>query len=67
MDLVRKVLQQPEQIVPAHGGCKAFQSRADFGSGKVYLLRIIVDDRSQPGRVITVYKTSKITKYWSSA
>jgi hypothetical protein len=29
-----------------------------------YLLRIIVENETSPKRVITVYRTSKIEKYW---
>lgn len=63
--LLAEVLLNPQQIVPAHGGCKAYQSKTDFGEGKIFLLRAIVDDRVDPMRVITVYRTSKVEKYWS--
>ena len=43
---------------------KAYQSIMDFGTGKDYLVRVIVDDTVVPGKVITVYRTSKIDKYW---
>lgn len=62
--LLDKVLDCPQQIVPAEGGRKAFQSKLDFGGGKIYLLRAIVDERTEPAVVITVYRTSKIAKYW---
>ena len=54
----------PQQIVPEYGGCNAYQSKFDFGGGRIYLLRAIVDDRVSPARIITVYRTSKINKYW---
>jgi len=28
------------------------------------LVRVIVDERSEPPRVITLYRTSRIAKYW---
>ena len=57
------VLSNPEQIVAEKRGRKVYQSRVNFG-GSVYLVRAIVDDRIEPAVVITVYRTSKIAKYW---
>jgi len=54
----------PEQVVPAHGGKQAYQSRVGFGEGRVFLVRAIVDDRVDPATVVTVYRTSRIDKYW---
>lgn len=33
--------------------------------GKVYLLRAMVNETANPAVVVTVYRTSKIEKYWS--
>jgi hypothetical protein len=33
-------------------------------AGKVYLVRVIVDVDRQPAEVVTVYRTSRIAKYW---
>lgn len=43
---------------------KAYQSIMDIGLGKDYLVRVIVNDTIDPAKVITVYRTSKISKYW---
>ena len=59
-----EVLQQPEQIVAQYGWEKVYQSRLDFGEGKIFLVRVIVDDTVSPAIVVTVYRTSKIEKYW---
>jgi len=48
------------------GEKKAYQSQVDFGQGKVFLLRAIVNDSVDPAVVITAYRTSKISKYWRS-
>jgi hypothetical protein len=32
----------------------------------MYLLRVVVDEGEQPPVIITVYRTSKIEKYWSA-
>ena len=64
LTLLETVLQNPQQVVPEYGGKKAYQSQIDFGEGKIFLLRAIVDDKVEPAIVITVYRTSKISKYW---
>lgn len=61
---VEAVLEKPDQIVPARRGKHVYQSQFDFGSGKIFLVRAIVDDQVDPPTVVTVYRTSKIGKYW---
>ena len=63
-ELVEAVLENPQQIVPGYGGRKCYQSQLDFGRDKMFLLRVIVDDRVNPPEVVTVYRTTKISKYW---
>jgi len=60
---LQEVLDNPEQVLPEESGRKAYQSRLDFG-GKMYLVRAIVEDDNKPAVVVTVYRTSKIAKYW---
>ena len=62
-EFVEEVLQQPQQIVPERPPKKSYQSKVDFG-GKTFLLRVIVDDTIEPAMVVTVYRTTKINKYW---
>lgn len=62
--ILDSVVESPEQVVPAHGGKHAYQSRVNFG-GRVFLVRAIVDDSVDPATVITAYRTTKIDKYWS--
>jgi len=64
LDLLEQVLQYPQQIVADSRGKKAYQSIIDFGTGKKFLLRVIMADEHDPTVVITVYRTSKIHKYW---
>lgn len=59
-----EVLKSPQQVVPERGSRHAYQSKADFGDGRVFLLRLIVDDSTNPAVVVTVYRTSRIGKYW---
>lgn len=62
--MVERVVRQPEQIVAEHGVAKAYQSRVPNEDGTLSLVRVIVDDAVDPLTVITVYRTSKIAKYW---
>ncbi len=64
LSLLEPVLENPQQVVPGRGAKKVYQSQVDFGSGKVFLLRAVVNDTADPMEVITVYRTSKISKYW---
>lgn len=63
-NMVESVLNNPQQIIAEKEGRKAYQSQVEFGGGKIYLIRVIVADNSDPAVVITAYRTSKITKYW---
>lgn len=62
--LVEDVLENPQQVVEEYGNKKGYQSKIDFGGGRIYLLRVIVNDTVDPAVVVTIYKTSKIQKYW---
>lgn len=64
LDLLESVLQNPQQVVSERIGRKAYQSQLNFGTGKIFLLRAIVEDAVDPANVVTVYRTSKIAKYW---
>jgi len=58
------VLKNPEQRVPQPGGKEIFQPRFTSGGGKMYLLRAVVATGKEPPVVVTVYRTTKIGKYW---
>ncbi|MCL5991213.1 MAG: DUF4258 domain-containing protein [Bacteroidetes bacterium] len=62
-DLLEKVLNEPQQIIEDEFDTFIYQSIIQFPNGKDYLIRIIVAER-EPLHVITVYRTSKIKKYW---
>jgi len=62
---VRTVLAKPEQTEMVRDGRAVYQSRIGMGEPpKIYLLRVFVDIDPIPPFVITVYRTSKIDKYW---
>ena len=64
VDLVNKVLENPQQVVPGQGSKKVYQSKLDFGKGRIFLLRVVIAEIKDQAIVVTVYKTSKIDKYW---
>ncbi|MBI3986444.1 MAG: DUF4258 domain-containing protein [Lentisphaerae bacterium] len=57
------VLRSPGQIVFERAPRKAYQSKVDLG-GRMFLVRLIVDESTHPAVVVTAYRTSKIAKYW---
>ena len=60
---VRRVLTEPEQRESLRPGRDVLQSRLELAE-KWYLVRVFVDVDRSPAEVVTVYRTSKIDKYW---
>jgi hypothetical protein len=64
-EIVRKVLADPEQEVEVREGRVIFQSRVGLERPvRTYLVRVVVDVDRWPAVVVTVYRTTKISKYW---
>lgn len=63
LQLVEMVLADPEQQFE-EDGLMVYQSRFDGKQGKTYLLRVFVNTTVAPANVVTVYRTSKLNKYW---
>ena len=63
--VVESVLAAPAQIVPEHGDVVCYQSRVEINR-KPYLVRVMVNETSAPPKVVPVYRTSKINKYWQT-
>jgi len=62
---VKHVLANPEQTEMVREGRAVYQARCEIGEPpRNYLLRVFVDMDRKPPYVITVYRTSKIQKYW---
>jgi hypothetical protein len=61
--IVERVLESPEQQQHLLENITCYQSRVNI-SGKQYLMRVMVNEAVQPSVVVTVYRTSKIRKYW---
>ncbi len=66
--LVRDVLLAPGQRLDARPGRIILQSKVRSGEpARDFLVRVFVDVDRRPAEVVTVYRTSKIAKYWRAA
>jgi hypothetical protein len=63
--VVKSVLENPQQKVPEHGNVICYQSKIDINR-KPCLVRVMVNEAATPAKVVTVYRTSKIRKYWKA-
>ena len=64
-DHVRQVLTSPQQVIEQRPGRRVYQSKVKLPArDKDYLIRVVVDVDRTPPEVVTVYRTSKIAKYW---
>jgi Domain of unknown function (DUF4258) len=63
LEVVMSILINPQQILTEEGK-KVYQSIINFGEEGDYLVRVFVNIEKDPNHVITVYRTSKITKYY---
>jgi len=64
-ELIKSVVENPQQKLSARKGRVVFQNRYyDEVEEKEMLLRVIGIKVGEAFKVVTVYKTSKIDKYW---
>jgi len=64
-DLVQHVVAAPEQRFPVRDGRVVLQSRVTMGRPpKMYLVRVVIDIDRRPAEVVTVYRTTRVNKYW---
>jgi hypothetical protein len=63
LSVIEEVMRSPEQIVNAYNERTVYQSKVQIAD-KLYLVRLVVEE-TDPLTVVTVYRTSKIEKYWS--
>jgi len=67
-DTVFAVARDPEQRLEARSGREIRQSRiVDAASGKLYLIRVVVEFEAASDTIVTVYRTSRIRRYWRDA
>ena len=64
ISLVEVVLENPQQTLQQDEEITVYQSQLDFGTGKLYLLRVFINTTIDPAVVVTVYRTSQIKKHW---
>jgi hypothetical protein len=65
LTVVESVLNNPDQKVPKYGDVVCYQSKININQ-KEYLVRVMVNEAVIPPKVVTVYRTSKIRKYWKA-
>lgn len=64
-DQVSSALAHPDQVLMVRTGRVVLHKRYE-SAGREYLLRLFVDFDREPPVVVTLYRTSKIEKYWST-
>mgnify|MGYP001560763918 CR=1 FL=1 len=65
LKIIKDTITNQQQIVPEPKGLKIAQSKYyDKEKNKDYLIRIIFREEKDLRIGVTVYKTSKIKKYW---
>ena len=66
-DIVLEITGSPQQAIPDGLERMVYQSIKYFEKDKKeFLVRVIVNIIKQPNLIITVYRTSKIEKYWQN-
>ena len=64
-ETVRLVLSAAEQRMEVRPGRIVLQARLPLGApARAYLVRVFVDVDRRPPDVVTVYRASRISKYW---
>jgi hypothetical protein len=63
--VVESVLAAPAQKASEHGDVVCYQSKVEINR-KLYLVRVMANEKATPQKVVTVYRTSKISKYWKA-
>jgi hypothetical protein len=62
---VIQVATAPAQVVPMWPGREIRQARCgDPKTGREYVVRVVVDTGGESDTVVTVYRSSKLDKYW---
>lgn len=60
---VESLMEHPDQIVEAHGGLVCYQCLS-AKEGKPCLLRAVINESVDPKKIVTIYRTTKVQKYW---
>ena len=62
-DIVEKVIDKPDNKT-FEDGLTVFQRILSEGTGQPFLFRVFVNKKRIPNLIVTIYKTSKIQKYY---
>jgi hypothetical protein len=64
-EVVRRIITAAEQQVRVSERRIVLHSRTMMGTPpKMYLVRVVIDIDRRPAQVVTVYRTTKVDKYW---
>ena len=64
-EMVMEAVNNPQERVPGHSGRWVYQSRFfDTVHSEELLLRVVVEESKEELLILSIYKTSKIDKYW---
>lgn len=64
-EFIKSVVESPQQKLPSKRGRVIVQNKYfDETEAKEMILRVVGTDSTEEFKVITVYKTSKVDKYW---
>jgi hypothetical protein len=62
---VYEIIESHEQEFEVRKGRRVYQTRKrEDEPPRVYLYRVFIDVDRRPVEVVTVYRTSKVDKYW---
>ena len=64
-EIITLVIKNPDQIIDCGNDRSIYQKKITMDAQtKIYLFRVFLDIKKVPVEVVTVYKTSRIEKYW---
>jgi hypothetical protein len=58
------LLESPPQRLQGRDGLWVYQALQRDVGGQEYVLRALVDEGRSPLHVVTVYRSSRVSKYW---
>jgi hypothetical protein len=65
-ETVLEIARAPEQRIAGRSGREIRQSRVfDPASGKLHLVRVVIESGQEGDMIVTVYRSSQIRRYWS--
>jgi hypothetical protein len=64
---VNEVILKPQQEEDLGENLILYQSKFISSVGTPYILRVFIGTLTDPNKVVTVYKTTQIKKYWKES